>query len=335
MKTLVWIKPRDFEMQETKKPMPSAGEVLLEVRYAGICGSDLSGYLGENSLRKPPLVMGHEFTGEVIEIGSEDSTVKIGDLVTVNPLISCGRCRMCKSGNQQNCVHRTIIGIHHSGAFAQYVKVPASACYKVSDELAGSLVEPLACGVRAVEQANIQIGDSAVVFGAGIIGLFSLKAAALMGAGNLILVDTNEQRLQFGKLFGATHTVNPKSQDVVQTVQDLTDGQCSRVIDAVGLPLTRRQGIDMVEPGGRVVWIGLHEDDTVIPGNVIVRKEIEVVGSFSYSDLDFQRALTLIERQVVVADSSWLDVRPLPEGKNSFEEQIFGPATFPKIVLRP
>ncbi len=336
VKTLVWTKPRDFEMQETQKPVPGDGEVLLQVRYAGICGSDLSGYLGENSLRKPPLVMGHEFTGIVVEMGnSVDRVLNIGDLVVVNPLLSCGQCRMCKSGNQQNCLHRSIVGIHHPGAFAQYVKVPASACYRVSDELAGSLVEPLACGVRAAEQANIQIGDSTVVFGAGIIGLFSLKAAALMGAGNLILVDTNEQRLQFGKMFGATHTINPKSQDVVQAVQDLTDGQCSRVIDAVGLPLTRRQGIDMVEPGGRVVWIGLHEDDTMVPGNTIVRKEIEVVGSFSYSDLDFERALSLIERKTVTTDSSWLDVRPLSEGKNSFEEQIFGAAPFPKIALRP
>lgn len=335
LKTLVWTKPRDFEIQETARPLLGSGEVLLEVRYAGICGSDLSGYLGENSLRKPPLVMGHEFTGEVVQVGSEASTVKIGDLVTVNPLLSCGQCRMCKSGNQQNCVHRTIIGIHHPGAFAEYVKVPASACYKVSDALAASLTEPLACGVRAAEQARIQLGDSVVVFGAGIIGLFSLQAAALLGAGKMILVDTNEQRLEFGKMFGATHTLNPKTTDVVQAVQNLTNGPCNRVIDAVGLPVTRRQGIDMVEPGGRVVWIGLHEDDTVVPGNLIVRKEIEVVGSFSYSDLDFQRALTLIETKAVTADSSWLDVRPLSEGKNSFEEQIFGPANFPKIALVP
>nr|WP_284285514.1 zinc-binding dehydrogenase [Alicyclobacillus fastidiosus] len=280
-----------------------------------------------------PLIMGHEFTGEVVELGEGVAEFQQGDLVVVNPLISCGHCKMCKRGDQQNCSRRSIIGIHHPGAFAEYIKVPASACFPVRDALAGALVEPLACGIRAVEQAKVSLDDNVVVFGAGIIGLFSLKAASLRGAGQLILIDTNDERLERGKAFGATHTLNPKNVDVVEKVREITGGSVEKVIDAVGLPATRQQGIAMAESGGRVVFIGLHEDDTVIPGNVIVRKEIEIVGSFSYSDQNFAQGLSLIEKNAVVPDASWLHVRPLEEGKSSFDEQIDGSAQYPKIML--
>jgi threonine dehydrogenase-like Zn-dependent dehydrogenase len=333
MKALVWTNPREFELQDVQKPTAGAGEVVLQVRYAGICGSDLSGYLGENSLRKPPLIMGHEFTGDVVETGEGVSEFQVGDLLVVNPLITCGHCRMCKRGDQQNCMNRTIIGIHHPGAFAEYVKVPASACFHVQDALAGALVEPLACGIRAAERANVTLGDKVVVFGAGIIGLFSLQAASLRGASQRILVDTNDERLEKGKLFGATHTLNPKHVDVIESVQEITGGSAQKVIDAVGLPLTRQQGIAMVERGGRVVFIGLHEDETVIPGNDIVRREIELVGSFSYSDRNFAEGLSLIERKGLTPDDTWLDIRPLDQGKLSFDEQIFGSAKYPKIIL--
>ncbi len=333
MKALVWTNPREFKLQEIPMPEAQKGEVVLKTRYAGICGSDLSGYLGENSLRKPPLIMGHEFTGEVVETGEGVTEFKPGNLVVVNPLITCGCCRMCKQGDQQNCIHRSIIGIHHPGAFAEYVKVPASSCFFVDDEVAGTLVEPLACGIRAAERAGVSLEDNVVVFGAGIIGLFSLKAASLQGAGERILIDTNDERLEQGKLFGATHTLNPKHVNAIEKVKEITGGSLQKVIDAVGLPLTRQQGIEMVENGGRIVFIGLHEDDTVVPGNVIVRKEIEIAGSFSYSDRNFAHGLSLIQRKEVVPDKSWLDIRPLEQGKQSFEEQIFGPAQYPKIVL--
>lgn len=339
MRAFVWTNPRTFEVQQLTDPTPTEDEVVIRVAYAGICGSDLSGYLGENSLRKPPLVMGHEFTGIVIDKphgtrgGHPAGSPQIGDLVAVNPLVNCGSCRACRDGFPQYCPDKQIVGIHRPGAFADLVAVPADRCLVVTDAVAGSLVEPLACSIRAVRQAHIGLGSRVVVFGAGIIGLFAVQAAAWQGAHDIVLVDTNSDRLNLGRRFGATHTVNPRAGDVVEQVTDLLGGLANRVVDAVGLELTRRQGVHVVAPGSRVVWIGLHEDDSRVPGNAIVRAETEVVGSFCYTDADFATAHGSIERGDVSVDPEWLDVRPAESVQACFDEQIDGPARFPKLVL--
>ncbi|SFU53979.1 zinc-dependent alcohol dehydrogenase [Alicyclobacillus macrosporangiidus] len=335
MQAYVWTGPRRFETREMARPEPGPGEVLLRVLYSGICGSELSGYLGENSLRKPPLVMGHEFTGEVAALGDGAKGVSVGDVVAVNPLIACGRCPDCLRGMPQYCPEKAIIGIHRPGSFAEYVVVPADRCHRVQDALAGALVEPLACGLRAAAQAQVSLGDSVVVYGAGIIGLFSLLAAKLRGAAPLVLVDTNDERLALGVAFGATHTANPRREDVVQVVRRLTGAGADRAIDAVGLTATRQGCVDVLRSGGRMAWIGLHEDDTRVQGNVVVRKELEVAGCFCYTEDDFRLAHRLVDSGVVRPDEAWLDVRPMGAIQEAFDEQIDGPARYPKLVLVP
>ncbi|MCL6517358.1 alcohol dehydrogenase catalytic domain-containing protein [Alicyclobacillus sp.] len=370
MKAYVWTGPRRFETWETPRPEPGPGEVLLRVLYSGICGSELSGYLGENSLRKPPLVMGHEFTGEVVAFGegaagaggtgaavAQDAgasgaaasgnggaavargaggaTLALGDVVAVNPLVACGGCPDCLRGLPQYCPNKAIVGIHRPGSFAEYVVVPADRCHRVGDPLAGALVEPLACGLRAAAQAQVALGDCVVVYGAGIIGLFSLLAAKLRGASTLVLVDTNDDRLALGTAFGATHAANPRREDVAEMVRKLTGGGADRAIDAVGLTATRQGCVDVLRSGGRMAWIGLHEDDTRVQGNVVVRKELEVAGCFCYTEDDFRLAHRLVDTGVVKPDAAWLDVRPMATIQAAFDEQIDGPARYPKLVLQP
>lgn len=335
MKSLVWTGPRQFEMQDNPPLALREGDVLLRVRYAGICGSELSGYLGTNSLRKPPLVMGHEFAGEVVATQGDVREFSIGDVVTANPMVECGQCTKCRIGQPQHCQDREFIGVSVAGAYAEYVRVPARAIRKVSDAVAGTLVEPLACSLRSVRQSGLQIGDAVVVFGAGMIGLFALKVATLAGASTCILVDTNADRLQIGRLFGATHLVNATEQDAVVAIQAIAGGKVPRVIDAVGAPIVRQQAVQVVEKSGTVVFIGLHHDETELPGNTIVRGEISIVGSFGYNNDDFARAHTMLETGVVTYDKTWLDIRPLDQAKEAFDEQIDGPAPFPKIILTP
>lgn len=336
MRALVWTKPKIFAVQQVPDVVAAAGEVVIRVAYAGICGSDLSGYLGENSLRKPPLIMGHEFTGVVAASHATNKNshrLEQGQLVVVNPLVGCGICRACQNGASHYCPDKQIIGIHRHGAFADYVTVPEDHCYPITDEVVGSLVEPLACSLRATRQAKIGIGDRVVVFGAGMIGLFATQVAAWQGAHEIILVDTNQERLKLGREFGATYTVNPREGDVVEQVTDFLGGLANRVIDAVGLEVTRRQSVDVSDPGSRVVWIGLHENDSRMQGNVIVRKETEVVGSFCYTEVDFYTAYRSVERGDVKVTADWLQIRPAESVKACFDEQVDGSAKYPKLLL--
>lgn len=333
MKAWVWTNPRTFEMKTIADPAPREDEVVLRVAYAGICGSDLSGYLGENSLRKPPLVMGHEFSGTVVARGSKVRDVDEGALVAVNPFVTCQTCTYCLDGLPQHCQHKSIIGIHRAGAFAEYVAVPASLCYPISDGVAGSLVEPFACSLRSVRQARVDIGNNVVVIGAGAIGVFAALAASWRGANQVIVVDTNKERLNVASQFGATSVVCAGNADLVSEVAEMTGNRVDSVIDAVGLGMTRHQSIAMAKPGARVVWIGLHEDDTSILGNVVVRHETEIVGSFSYDDADFRTAHQSIENKRLVLDESWLGIRPIDDIKACFDEQVDGPATHAKLVF--
>lgn len=333
MKSLVWTGPRAFRLEEREIPEPAPGELLLRVEMAGICGSDLSGYLGENSLRKPPLVMGHEMSATVAAAAPGVRGFTPGQRVTVNPLVSCGTCRACRRGMRQLCRGRSIVGIHRPGAFAEYLTAPAGACFPVGQPLAAALAEPLACSVRAAGQAGVRLGDDVLVVGAGIIGLMAAKVAELMGAARRIMVDTNDARLAHAASWGATHTVNPRQEGLPEALARIAPEGVDRAIDAVGLPQTRRDCIGAVRPGGSVSFVGLHDDETAVPGNTIVRQEIEIRGSFSYSDDDFHTSLQLLEDGAVAPAGAWLDIRPLEDGPAAFEEQIFGPAAYSKIVL--
>lgn len=333
MKAYVWTNPSEFRLQEVRDPVMSSHEVIVQVHYAGICGSDLSGYLGENSLRKPPLIMGHEFTGTVVAKGESARGLQLGELVTVNPLLSCGGCDACRRGLPQHCSSRQIIGIHRSGAFAELVTVPASSCVSVQNAQVGALTEPLACGIRAARQAAVQLGDSVAVFGAGIIGLFSVWAARAMGAQKVVLVDTNAARLRVGNTFGATSVVNARDGSVLDQITDRVGGLVHRAIDAVGLSITRSQSIEIVKPGGTAVWIGLHEENSTVPANLLVRKEVGTVGSFCYTDDDFRVAHQILERGQLQVDETWVSTRSAQDIKAAFDEQIHGPATYPKILL--
>jgi 2-desacetyl-2-hydroxyethyl bacteriochlorophyllide A dehydrogenase len=335
MKALVWKGPSLMEIEESPRPRPGAGQVLLAVEDSGICGSEIGAFLGHNELRRPPLIMGHEFSGVVVEEGPDVPKEWDGQLVAVNPILSCGQCRSCRKGLRQLCASRKIIGVDFPGSYAEYVAVPVGACFKIKDPLVGSLVEPLACGVRAASLAQIEAGDSVMVIGAGTIGLMAARVAKSKGASSVMVVDTNSTRLRWASNWGATSVMNPKTEDVLALVKASSSGEgVDSVIDAVGSSQTRAQAVAAVRRGGRAVLIGLHENATSLPGNEIVRFEKQLIGSFSYSDEDFRRAVVLADGGFLETSSGWLDVRGLETGQASFTEQSLGTAPFSKIILR-
>jgi L-iditol 2-dehydrogenase len=345
MQALVWTGPKQMEVRDVERPHAPDGELVLEVATVGVCGSDLSGYLGQNSLRVPPLVMGHEFSGTVVEVGGDDprlasgEAAQVGQRVVVNPLIWCGTCDLCMAGRENLCRKRQIIGIHRPGALAEFVAVPAQQCHRVPDtltDLTSALTEPLACGMRAVAQSQIAAGESLLILGAGSIGLLCLLAARDLGVEQIMISDTSPERLAVAAELGATATIKIGEQDVLEEVGHATGGLgVIAAIDAVGLDSTREQAIRAVRPGGRAVFIGLHHETSEVAANYVVRQEIEAVGAFSYLPDEFERALRLLASDVIPPHSAWIVEKTLAEGGDVFADLVAGRGGYVKVAIKP
>jgi threonine dehydrogenase-like Zn-dependent dehydrogenase len=340
MQALVWLGPRDMVQRAEPMPKLAEGEVLISVGAVGICGSELSGFLGHNSLRVPPLIMGHECAGQVVQVtGGTFATgeaATVGTRVTFNPLVVCGACDRCLAGRSNLCSRRQLMGAHRPGGFAQYVAVPAHQCYPLPESLslvAGSLAEPLACSIRAVALTGVKSQERLLILGAGPIGLCAVAAARAQGVEQIIVSDVAPQRLEIARHWGASDVINAREQDVVAFVQEHYPGGVDRVIDAVGATPVRIQAIRAVVPGGRVVLIGLHDEESVMPANYIIRQEITVTGTFAYTANDFVEALDLLICGVVQPNADWLEERPLGDGPAAFAELVDGKAKAAKIVL--
>lgn len=339
MRAVMWLGPRQMQMEELPPIQPAAHEALIAVEAVGICGSELSGYLGQSSIRVPPLVMGHEFAGRVVQLGAQAQGLAIGDLVAVNPLVTCGVCQACTSGHDNLCPQRALIGAHRPGAFAEYVAAPALNCHPVSPALGpvvAALTEPLGCGVRAARLGNVGPGTRVMVVGAGTIGLMCIAAVRHAGGRVVLVSDVHPDRLATAQHWGAENICDTRTTDPAALAYSLCDGRgADVVIEAVGLDVTRQSAVASVRLGGTIVLLGLHEAESPLAINHIVRSEIQLIGSFSYTIADFAQALHMITNGVLQPDSSWLEERPLEACQSSFDQLIDAPPAIAKIMLRP
>ncbi len=340
MNALVWEGPRLFVMRQQDTPRASSNEVVLRVAFAGICGSELSGYLGHNALRVPPLVMGHEFSGEITELGETaleiNPTLKLGQRVTVNPLASCGTCDYCKKGLNHLCPKRKLIGAHRAGAFAEFVSVPAELVHVLPESIStrdGALAEPVAVAVRIAELAGNVQDQTVLIIGAGPIGLLALQVLKANGARQVFVADLDLERLEMaGKLGG--EMLNPKAVDVVATVREATNGLGAAVsVDAVGATVTRAQCVAATRSAGTVILSGLHEENTQMPTADIIRREISLKGSFAYTPANFAQALEMLIQNQIHLDN--IIEAPLEEGGKWFERLISAPGNIAKVLLIP
>ncbi len=339
MKAVVWTGPLEMVLKNEPVPPIKRDEVLVRVDSVGICGSELSGYLGKNTLRVPPLVMGHEFAGTIAAIGSDVRGLAKADRVAVNPLITCGNCVFCMKGMESLCLHRRLIGAHQAGAFAEFVAVPEKNCLPLRasvDLLAASLAEPLACSVRAVKIGGVTNGCRVMVLGAGPIGLLVMKTVQHNGGRVALAAEINPARMALAKAWGAERVSNPRESDVFREIRELTDGLGADIVfDAVGSSTTRRLAVDSAYPGGTVVLIGLHESESVLQVNHIIRSEIRLAGAFAYTPQDFSEALGLLTDGIVRPSSDWVEERPLEDCDISFSELIDTNLSAAKIILHP
>ncbi len=339
MQALVWEGPRQMNMREVATPEPTDDEVLIRVAYSGICGSELGGYLGHNSLRVPPLIMGHEFSGEIVALGENAATINpklsAGQQVTVNPLISPPWSKAALRGRHNLTLPRNILGIHRPGSYAEYVTAPASNVYPLPEGMSlehAALTEPLGCALRAARLSGATATDSVLITGLGPIGLLTLLAVKAMGGQTIIATDTDADRIAIGKHFGV-QVLNPLQDKVVQTVREVTNGEGVDVaIDAVGATATRRECLDAVRAGGKVIFTGLHDEESNIQANLLIRNEISVQGSFAYTPLDFEDAFQWLAEGRIEIDP-WLLKAPLGEGGACFERLLSKPGPVAKILL--
>ncbi|MDR6553196.1 zinc-binding dehydrogenase [Paenibacillus qinlingensis] len=337
MKTLVYHGPRQLSLEDKEDPHAGPGEAVIKVEAAGICGSELEGYLGHSSVRIPPLIMGHEFCGTIVGIDYQSGALagfSIGDKVVANPLISCGSCDRCIIGKRNLCRHRELIGIHRPGAFAGYVTVPVSSLYKVPQEMdaaVASLAEPLAVCIHAIK-LGLPYLDDLIIYGAGTIGLLTLQAALNMGANQVLVVDRQEVRLHHVKLLGAE--VATPEQVEVKAAELFAQRGIDTIIDCVGATAVRQQALELISPGGNIVLVGLGSDESPMKLNHLVRQEVNIRGSYSYSDADFKHAVQMLVSGKIRADG-WLAKRNLSDGPDSFRALVEGKTEFSKITLHP
>lgn len=339
MNVLVWTAAETMKLEEHDRPALGKHEALLRIEAVGICGSEIEGYLGHNSLRIPPLIMGHEFCGIVERVGDPGDEGWLHKKAVVNPLLFCGRCDRCLRGLTQLCSERRIIGIHRPGAFAEYAVVPVDTLTEVPAQMSArraALAEPLACSLRATRRAMERHPfANVIVFGAGGIGLLCAKTAALLGASKVMIVDTNPDRLAMCRSIGITDTAHGREDNLEERARAVFGARGTDVvIDAAGFQPTREAAVKLLNPGGTLMNIGLGIDDTVLPINYAIRSEIELLGSFCYTRQDFKDAVELLVSGKITEDG-WTEVRPLTEGAKAFAELVAGKVTSGKIILQP
>jgi threonine dehydrogenase-like Zn-dependent dehydrogenase len=337
MKALVWVAPGTMEMRDEPEPKAGPGEVVIDVAYAGICGSELGGYLGQNALRVPPLVMGHEFAGTVVERGTNLADgPAVGQAVTVNPLLACGVCDSCRRGLPHLCLKRALIGAHRPGAFADFVSVPASAIVELPaniDLRHGAIAEPVAVGVRIGVLAGDVAGRSALVLGAGPIGLVALQALKNHGADPVFIADLDAERVALSEQMGGQAV--PGGDDLVAAVRAATDGVGVAVsVDAVGTAGTRDACVKATRAAGTMILSGLHEETSAFPAADVIRREIVAKGAFSYTPADFREALAAIAEDKMGLDVGMVEA-PLGDGGYWFDRLVKTPGAVSKVLLKP
>lgn len=334
MKALVYEGPRQLSLKEVDIPAPGPGEIIVKVEAVGICGSELEGYLGHSSVRKAPLVMGHEFAGEVAWRAEDAVRIPIGRKVVVNPLISCGQCSKCREGKPNICRDRRIIGIHRPGAFAEYVAVPESSVRAVPQQMdaaLASLAEPLAVCVHALKLGLEPLGGL-LILGAGPIGLLTLQAAKAMGIGRTLVVDRLPSRLAYAERLGSA-AAKPEELDSA-FLSVFGDDGVDTVIDCVGVRQTRETAIAKVNSGGKVILVGLGQDETALPMNHVVRQEISLIGSYTYSETDFSQAVDLLTSGAIVRDG-WTGACGLSGAAEAFASLADGTCEYGKMIINP
>ncbi|MCL4386121.1 MAG: alcohol dehydrogenase catalytic domain-containing protein [Cyanobacteria bacterium] len=340
MKAAVFEKPGVISIKEIPIPEINDDEVLIKVKYTGICGTDWSIYTGAYSADKLPMVAGHEFSGIIAKVGKNAKGLKEGDRVTADINMSCGVCFYCRRGQKLMCQTFTQLGIHTDGSYAEYVKAPWDQVHILPDNLdfeTGAFIEPVSCVIHSSKAMNLKIGSSVAVIGCGL-GILHSVLAILRGAAPVIIIGDNEKRLNIAKKMGVDYTINiHNTSDVVSEVKKLTEGRgADYVIEAVGTTKTYEQAFKMVRPGGTVAAFGICPPDAEIkikPYDLVLGEKT-VVGSCAGVGVDWLDAMALLSHGRIDAKKMFSMAVPLEELEWALKELKADPNLI-KVFVSP
>ncbi|MDQ0088763.1 (R,R)-butanediol dehydrogenase/meso-butanediol dehydrogenase/diacetyl reductase [Paenibacillus anaericanus] len=315
MQALRWHGVKDLRLETIEEPTALNGKVKIKIEWCGICGSDLHEYVAgpifipENTEHpltdeKAPVVMGHEFSGQIVEIGAGVSNLKVGDRVVVEPIFACGECTACRQGRYNLCDKMGFLGLAGGGGgFSEYVAADEHMVHKIPDSLSyeqGALVEPSAVALHAVRQSKFKVGDKAVVFGAGPIGLLVIEALKASGASEIYVVELSEERKSKAAELGGI-VIDPKQYDVVEELQQRTNGGVDVAFEVTGVPPVLKQAIESTNLGGQIMIVSIFEKEAALHPNNIVLKERSMTGIIGYRNV-FPAVISLMEQGYFPAD---------------------------------
>jgi L-iditol 2-dehydrogenase len=341
MKALVHTKVLEMEYTEMPKPTLDKDSVIIKIKSVGICGSDIHGYTGGSGRRIPPLVMGHEASGQIVEVNS-NSKYKVGQKVTFDSTIHCGDCEYCNKGLVNLCSYRRVLGVScneytQDGAMAEYISLPERIVYSLDDNIDlddAALIEPASVAYHSISLAEIKTNDNVLVIGAGVIGLIIIQALRIKGCNNIIVADKNEKRLEISKYYGAKTVINTIEKDATYELINNYNDTIDVVFEAVGISETIGIGIEAVKKKGRVILIGNISEFVQMPLQKIVTKEIKIIGSCAIVD-EYPIVIKHLSEKKLQFDKIITAKAPLSEGGKYFKIIEEGNSDHIKVILNP
>jgi len=330
-----------IEVLDVPTPEVTDTDILVKVKAASVCGSDVHVYEWTPNYEwiTVPVILGHEFSGEVVSVGKKVKTVAVGDRITAMPGMACSRCEYCQVGRPDLCRNRLSLGLRGDGAFAEFIRLTANTTvFKLPPALsyeAASMTEPLSVVLRAVDLAELRVGQTAAVLGPGPIGLLATQAIKLAGAAVVLVAGTgvDVNRLATAAELGADHTIDVTREDPVKKAMELTWNGFDVVLEASGSPKSVPQGLAMVKPGGRVILIGIHPAPAEIPTTNVVRSSKSVIGAYGYDADIWNRSLRLLASGKVRTGPMVTHRLPFTEARHGFELLVKKEAT--KVIFGP
>ena len=338
MKGLVYNGPEDLSLTQIKDLAPARDEVLIKVRAAAICGSDVHGYLGISGRRTPPMIMGHEFSGEISKLGEGVTRFAVGDRVTVQPLIFCGRCEYCERGLTNLCQSKKMYGVMDvNGAMAEYICVLERLVYRLPDSinyLHGAMLEPFAVAYTAVKKAPGIEGQNVLVVGTGTIGLLVFQIVKTLAPAKTFVSDVNEFRLDLAKQIGADFALNPGKDDLKEIIGRQTNGKGVDIaFEVVGISTTVRQAMSALRTGATCIWVGNSEKMITMNMQEVVTRQLNISGTYAYTHEGFGEAISLLAEQKPDLDPMISKVVPLDQGPEMFKQLAKGTSQLIKVIL--